>query len=117
MPDEHRATHRPPRPPRRSSTKLRRRFLRRISSAYRSIVAPGVATTVLSAFLFAWTEFLGALTFPTDNKRLTLPIALLNVQLGAFGTVNVGDLVAGAVIATIPASCCPWRCRATTSRA
>jgi multiple sugar transport system permease protein len=66
------------------------------------LVVPGIATTMLYAFLFAWTEFLGALTFITNNNRLTLPVAILNVETGTFGTVNFGYLIAGAVIAMIP---------------
>ena len=66
------------------------------------VVMPGVATTMLYAFLFAWTEFLGALTFITNINRLTLPVALLNVETGTFGTVNFGFLIAGAVIAMVP---------------
>jgi multiple sugar transport system permease protein len=66
------------------------------------VVTPGVATTMLYAFLFAWTEFLGALTFITNIDKLTLPVALLNVETGTFGTVNFGYLIAGAVIAMVP---------------
>ena len=66
------------------------------------LVLPGVATTMLYAFLFAWTEFLGALTFLTSINKLTLPVALLNVETGTFGTVNFGFLIAGAVIAMVP---------------
>jgi len=39
----------------------------------RPLVVPGIATTVLYAFLFSWTEFVGALTFLTssaDQSRL-----------------------------------------------
>jgi multiple sugar transport system permease protein len=66
------------------------------------LVIPGVATTMLYAFLFAWTEFLGALTFITNINRLTLPVALLNVETGTFGQVNYGFLIAGAVMAMVP---------------
>jgi multiple sugar transport system permease protein len=68
----------------------------------RPLVTPGIATTVLYAFLFAWTEFLAALTFLTQQGSYTFPVALLNVETGTFGTVNFGYLVAGAVIAMIP---------------
>ncbi len=68
----------------------------------RPLVTPGIATTVLYAFLFAWTEFLAALTFLTQQGSYTFPVALLNVETGTFGTVNFGYLIAGAVIAMIP---------------
>jgi multiple sugar transport system permease protein len=68
----------------------------------RPLVTPGIATTVLYAFLFAWTEFFAALTFLTQQGKYTFPVALLNVETGTFGTVNYGYLVAGAVIAMVP---------------
>lgn len=75
---------------------------RTLRSVLLPVVVPGVATTMLYAFLFAWTEFLGALTFITDIGKLTLPVALLNVETGTFGQVNYGFLIAGAVIAMVP---------------
>jgi multiple sugar transport system permease protein len=75
---------------------------RTLRSVLLPVVVPGVATTMLYAFLFAWTEFLGALTFITDINKLTLPVALLNVETGTFGQVNFGFLIAGAVIAMVP---------------
>lgn len=71
-------------------------------SVLRPLVAPGIATTALYAFLVAWTEFLGALTFLTQQQLYTLPVALLNLQQGAYGQVDYGLLAAGAVIAMIP---------------
>lgn len=69
---------------------------------YRPLIAPGVATALLYAFLFAWTEFLGALTFLTSPHLYTLPLALLGIELGTYGQVNFGYLVAGAVISMVP---------------
>jgi multiple sugar transport system permease protein len=76
--------------------------LRTLFSVYRPLVVPGIATTALYAFLFSWTEFLGALTFLTSEKLFTLPVALLNIETGAYGQVDFGHLVAGAVIAMVP---------------
>ena len=75
---------------------------RTLVSVLRPLVLPGVATTVLYAFLFSWTEFVGALTFITSNNLYTLPLALLNMEYGSVGQVNFGYLEAGAVIAMIP---------------
>jgi len=66
------------------------------------LVVPGVATTVLYAFLFSWTEFLGALTFVTSDDKFTLPVALLGIETGTYGSVDFGYLVAGSVIAMVP---------------
>jgi multiple sugar transport system permease protein len=68
----------------------------------RPLVIPGIATTVLYSFLASWTEFLGALTFITNTKLFTLPVALLNIQTGTYGNLNYGYLLAGSVIAMIP---------------
>jgi multiple sugar transport system permease protein len=68
----------------------------------RPLVLPGIATTALYAFLFSWTEFLGALTFLTNDNLFTLPVALSNVETGTYGSVNYGLLLAGAVIAMVP---------------
>jgi multiple sugar transport system permease protein len=68
----------------------------------RPLVLPGVATTVLYAFLASWTEFLGALTFLTKTDLFTLPVALLNIQSGTYGALNYGYLIAGSVIAMVP---------------
>lgn len=76
--------------------------LRSLVSVMRPLVTPGIATTALYSFLFAWNEFLGALTFLTDDRLYTLPVALLNVSTGAYGKVNYGYLLSGAVIAMIP---------------
>ena len=75
---------------------------RTLVSVLRPLVLPGIATTVLYAFLFSWTEFVGALTFLTSNNLFTLPLALLNMEYGSVGQVNFGYLEAGAVIAMIP---------------
>ncbi|MGH3204105.1 MAG: carbohydrate ABC transporter permease [Streptosporangiaceae bacterium] len=75
---------------------------RTLVSVLRPLVVPGIATTVLYAFLFSWTEFVGALTFLTSNDLYTLPLALLNMEYGSVGQVNFGFLEAGAVIAMIP---------------
>ena len=75
---------------------------RTLVSVLRPLVVPGIATTILYAFLFSWTEFVGALVFLTSNDLYTLPLALLNMEYGSVGQVNFGYLEAGAVIAMIP---------------
>ena len=76
--------------------------MRALVSVLRPMLIPGMATSALYAFLASWTEFLGALTFLTDDRKYTLPLSLVNLQAGAYGAVNFGYLVAGAVVAMIP---------------
>jgi multiple sugar transport system permease protein len=76
--------------------------MRALVSVLRPLLIPGMATTALYAFLASWTEFLGALTFLTDDRLYTLPLSLVNLQAGAYGAVDFGYLVAGAVVAMVP---------------
>ncbi|MGO9660390.1 MAG: carbohydrate ABC transporter permease [Acidimicrobiales bacterium] len=74
-----------------------------LTRVLRPLIIPGIATTVLYAFLFSWTEFLGALTFTTNDSIYTLPVALVNVEsTDTYGQIDYGVLVAGAVIAMVP---------------
>lgn len=73
--------------------------LRRISLP---IVAPGIVTVALFAFLASWNEFLAPLIFLSDSDRYTLPIMLVNIRSGAYGSVDVGALQAGVVVAMVP---------------
>jgi multiple sugar transport system permease protein len=76
--------------------------LKTLAYVLRPLVVPGMATTALYAFLAAWTEFLGALTFLTRQDLYTLPVSLVNLQQGAYGQINYGFLASGAVLAMIP---------------
>jgi multiple sugar transport system permease protein len=73
-----------------------------VTSVLRPLITPGAATVALYAFLATWTEFLGALTFLTSEDLYTLPVALVNLQQGAYGQVDFGFLAAGSVLAMIP---------------
>jgi multiple sugar transport system permease protein len=76
--------------------------LRTFAHVLRPLVVPGMATTALYAFLAAWTEFLGALTFLTRQELYTLPVSLVNLQQGAYGQIDFGFLAAGSIVAMIP---------------
>ena len=66
------------------------------------IVKPGMATAALYSFIFAWNDFLTALIMVSDSDKYPLPVALVNMQTGQFGTVDYGLLSSGATVATIP---------------
>ncbi len=76
--------------------------MKTLTSVFRPLIMPGIATAALYAFLFSWTEFLGALSFLTNDSLFTLPVALSNVETGTYGAVNYGLLLAGSVIAMVP---------------
>lgn len=66
------------------------------------MAVPGIATVAIYAFFNAWNEFLAALIFTTDQDAFTLPVALANLQSGAFGTLNWGVLESGAIVSAVP---------------
>ncbi len=65
-------------------------------------VRAGIVTVVLFAFIMSWNEFIGALIFMSNETKFTVPIMLVSVRLGHFGTVDWGALQAGIIIAIIP---------------
>lgn len=69
----------------------------------RPLVVPGMATTAIYAFLYAWNELLQAYTFLTSSNLMTLPVKLYNVMTQqSTGVLNYGYLASGVVIAMVP---------------
>lgn len=66
------------------------------------LVTPGIVTVALFSFIASWNEFLAPLIFLNDGSQFTLPVALVSLQSGAYGTVNYGPLQAGVVLAVGP---------------
>ena len=67
------------------------------------LVAPGMVTVALFAFLAGWNEFIAALVLLNDNDLFTLPIALVNAQNGPLNTIDWGALQAGITVTMVPA--------------
>jgi ABC-type glycerol-3-phosphate transport system permease component len=61
---------------------------------------PGVVTTAILTFLYSWNEFLFALSFTLGPERHTVPVAIALFR-GQY-QVPWGEVLAGAVVATIP---------------
>lgn len=64
------------------------------------LVAPGLVTTGLLVFIFAWNEFLYALTFVSTPSKRVLPVAI-----GMFATdfkEPWAKIAAASVVATLP---------------
>lgn len=66
------------------------------------LVLPGIVTVSIFAFLASWNEFMAPLILLQDGSSFTLPIAIVNLRSGDFGTVDIGALQAGVVITAIP---------------
>jgi ABC-type glycerol-3-phosphate transport system permease component len=64
------------------------------------LAAPGLASTAILTFLYCWNEFLFALSFTLGPERYTVPVAIALFR-GRY-QVPWGEVLAGAIIATIP---------------
>ena len=65
-------------------------------------VLPSMITVGLFAFLASWNEFIAPLIFLSDGAKFTLPVALVSLRSGEFGSVDLGALQAGIVVTAIP---------------
>ncbi len=64
------------------------------------LAAPAVATTAILTFLYAWNEFLFALSFTLGPDRQTVPVAIALFR-GQY-QVPWGQILAAAVVASVP---------------
>jgi ABC-type glycerol-3-phosphate transport system permease component len=64
------------------------------------LARPGLTTTAILTFLYCWNEFLFALSFTLGPERHTVPVAIALFR-GQY-QVAWGQVLAGAVVATIP---------------
>jgi multiple sugar transport system permease protein len=78
------------------------RDLKLLARVLLPLVAPGVITVAIFAFLNAWNEFLAALVLLSNNEKYTLPVLITAVRVGRLGAVNWGAVQAGVVVMTIP---------------
>jgi len=68
------------------------------------LVAPGLVTTGLLAFIAAWNEFLYALSFEQTPSHYTVNLAIVNFVGSTGSTFQVpwGQIMAATVVVTIP---------------
>jgi trehalose/maltose transport system permease protein len=68
------------------------------------LVAPGLVTAGLLAFIAAWNEFLYALSFTQSTDKRTVPVAitLFTGKSGSTFQVPWGQIMAATVIVTLP---------------
>lgn len=65
------------------------------------LAKPGIATTAVFIFVFAWNEFLFALTFLQSERMYTISVGLQQFQ-GLYGSVEYNQLFAMSSLATLP---------------
>jgi len=68
------------------------------------LVAPGLVTTGLLAFIGAWNEFLFALSFIQTPDKMTVPLALVNFATSTAGGFEIpwGQINAATIVVTVP---------------
>lgn len=64
------------------------------------LAAPGLAATALLVFIFAWNEFLFALSFTSTPAARTIPVAI--ALFPGLHEVPWGEIAAASVVATLP---------------
>ena len=64
------------------------------------LAAPGIFTTAILVFIFAWNEFLFALTFTSTERARTIPVGI--ALFPGMHEVPWGEIAAASVIVTVP---------------
>lgn len=75
--------------------------LRVLRSIVLPLLAPGLVATSLFTFISSWNEFFFALVLIQDPELQTLPLTLARF-VGAEGQVQLGQLAAASLLATVP---------------
>jgi trehalose/maltose transport system permease protein len=74
--------------------------------AFRKVIlplaAPGTFTAAILVFIFAWNEFLFAITLTSSNNARTVPAALAFFTGESQFTAPTGNIAAAGVIVTVP---------------
>jgi trehalose/maltose transport system permease protein len=68
------------------------------------LIAPGLVTTGLLAFISAWNEYLYAISFIQSTDKYTVPIAITSFvgKTGSAFDVPWGQIMAATVVVTLP---------------
>jgi multiple sugar transport system permease protein len=66
------------------------------------LAAPGVFTTAILVFIFAWNDFVFAISLTSTGNAQTVPAALSQFTGASQFTAPVGSIAAAAVVVTIP---------------
>jgi multiple sugar transport system permease protein len=74
--------------------------------AFRKVIlplaAPGIFTAAILVFMFAWNDFIFAITLTSSHASRTVPAALAFFQGDSQFTAPTGNIAAAAVLVTIP---------------
>jgi len=74
--------------------------------AFRKVImplaAPGIVTTAILVFIFAWNDFVFALSLTSTTKAQTVPPAIQSFSGVSQFTAPTGAIAAAAIVVTIP---------------
>lgn len=63
---------------------------------------PALATTGILTFIFAWNEYIFALTFITEEVKKTIPVATAQLGGASLFDIPYGPIAAATVLGTLP---------------
>ncbi len=63
---------------------------------------PALATTGILTFIFAWNEYIFALTFMTEEAKKTIPVATAQLGGATLFEIPYGPIAAATVLGTLP---------------
>lgn len=66
------------------------------------LTVPALVTTGILTFIFAWNEFIFALTFITREEMLTIPVAVARIGGASAFEIPYGPIAAATVVGTLP---------------
>jgi multiple sugar transport system permease protein len=66
------------------------------------LAAPGVVTTAILVFIFAWNDFVFAISLTSTNRSRTVPAAIAFFSGASQFETPVGSIAAAGVVITIP---------------
>ena len=76
------------------------------AQAFRKVIvplaAPGIVTTAILVFIFAWNDLLLALSLTATDAAITAPVAIANFTGSSQFEEPTGSIAAGAMVITVP---------------
>ncbi|MGB9252344.1 MAG: carbohydrate ABC transporter permease [Mycobacterium sp.] len=76
------------------------------AQAFRKVIAPlaapGIVTTAILVFIFAWNDLLLALSLSATDAAITAPVAIANFTGSSQFEEPTGSIAAGAMVITVP---------------
>lgn len=76
--------------------------LKMLTNIVLPMTLPALATTGILTFIFAWNEYIFALTFITEEAKKTIPVATAQLGGATLFDIPYGPIAAATVLGTLP---------------